>query len=87
MPTTTVHLPPELVKALDSLAARRRESRNRLVVEACQRLVEQDLGEWPAGFFDLPHLTSRDRRELEGAGKELEEIIRATRHNRRQTPF
>lgn len=87
MPTTTIHLPPHLLRALDAVAARRKASRNRLVVEACQRLVEEDLGEWPPGFFEMTHLSQRDRRELEAAGRQMEKTIRTARRNRRRPVF
>ncbi len=87
MPTTTIHMPPHLLRALDAVAARRKASRNRLVVEACQRLVEEDLGEWPVGFFEMTHLSQRDRRELEAAGREMEGAIMKARRNRRKSPF
>lgn len=87
MPTTTVHLPSHLLRALDAVARRRKASRNRLVVEACQRLVAEDLGEWPAGFFDMTHLSARDRKELQAAGREMEEAILKTRRSRRRPPF
>lgn len=87
MPTTTIHLPSELLRALDAVAARRKASRNRLVVEACQRLVEEDVGEWPVGFLEMTHLSARDRRELAAASKEMEQAIRVARRNRRGVPF
>ena len=87
MPTTTIHMPPQLLRALDAVAARRKGNRNRLVVEACQRLVEQDLGEWPAGFFEMTHLSQKDRRELEAAGREMERAILKAQRSRRKSPF
>lgn len=87
MPTTTIHLPAELLRALDAVARRRKASRNRLVVEACQRLVAEDLGEWPAAFFDMTHLSARDRKELQAAGSEMEEAILKARRSRRKPPF
>lgn len=87
MPTTTVHLPAKLLRTLDTLAARKKASRNRLVVEACQRLVQDNLGEWPPGFLETAHLSPRDRKELETAGRMLERVIRGARRNRRKVPF
>lgn len=87
MPTTTIHLPVNLLRALDAVAARRKATRNRLVMEACQRLVEEDLGEWPPGFFEMTHLSPKQRRELEAAGREMEKAILAARRNRRNPPF
>jgi hypothetical protein len=87
MPTTTVHLPATLLHALDTLAGRKKVSRNRLVTEACQRLLQDNLGEWPPGFLEMSHLTPKDRKELAAAGKALERAIRTARRNRRKPPF
>ena len=86
MPTTTVRLPSHLLRALDAVAARRKASRNRLVAEACQGLVEEDLGEWPPGFLEMAHLSTRDRGELRGVVTEMEKVIRAARRIRRKPP-
>ena len=87
MPTTTIHLPSRLLRALDAVAARRKASRNRLVVEACQRLVDDDLGEWPAGFLEMAHLSAGERGELAAVGIEMERAIRISRRSRRRPPF
>jgi len=87
VPTTTIHLPEPLLHALDAVAARRKASRNRIVLEACRRLVEEDLGEWPAGFFQMAHLSPRDRKELDAAAKAMEAAIRTGRRNRRAPPL
>lgn len=87
MPTTTVHLPPKLLRALDALAARTKASRNRLVVEACQRLIHSNRGAWPPGFLEGAHLSSRDRRDLTAGGQALERSIRRARRSRRGDPF
>ncbi len=87
MPTTTVHLPPTLLRALDALAARTRASRNRLVIEACERLVHSNRGMWPPGFLEGAHLSPKDRKDLTAAGKTLERSIRRARRSRRGDPF
>ena len=87
MPSTSVHLPRNLVASLDALAARRRVSRNRLILEACERLVQQDAGEWPQGFFTNDDLSAADLRELRAAGRALEATTRRLRRNRRGSPF
>ena len=83
MPTTTIHLPA----ALDAVAARRKASRNRLLVEVCRRLVDEDRGAWPASFFEMTHLSAKDRRELALAGREMNKAIRGARKSRRTPPF
>ena len=87
MPTTTVHLPSKLLRALDILAARTKASRNRLVIEACERLVHSNRGVWPPGFLEGEHLSTKDRKELRAAGKVLERSIRRGRRSRRVDPF
>ena len=87
MPTTTVHLPPKLLRALDALATRTNASRNRLVIEACERLVHSNRGVWPPGFLEGAHLSTKDRKDLAAAGKALERTIRRARRSRRGDPF
>jgi hypothetical protein len=87
MPTTTIHLPGDLLRALDAVAARRKASRNRLLVEACRRLVDEDRGTWPPSFFEMTHLSAKDRRELALAGREIDKAIRSARRSRRAPPF
>jgi len=77
--TTTIHMPTHLLRALDAVAARRKASRNRLLTEACRRLVDEDRGAWPAGFFEMTHLSEKDRRELARAGREMDKAIRGAR--------
>jgi hypothetical protein len=87
MASTSVHLPRDLVASLDALAARRRISRNRLILEACERLLQQDPGQWPQGFFANDDLPATDVRELRAAGRALEATTRRLRRNRRRRPF
>jgi hypothetical protein len=87
VPTTTVHLPAKLLRALDTLAARKKASRNRLVVDACEQLVQSNLGAWPPGFLEVAHLSPKDRNALRAAGASLERTIRAARRSRRRGPF
>jgi hypothetical protein len=87
VPTTTVHLPHELLRALDALAARTNASRNRLVIEACERLVHSNRGVWPPGFLEGAHLSTKDRKDLAAAGQALERSIRRARRSRRREPF
>jgi hypothetical protein len=82
-----VHLPPKLLRALDALAARTNASRNRLVIEACERLVHSNRGVWPSGFLEGAHLSPKDRKDLATAGKALERSIRGARRSRRGGPF
>lgn len=87
MPTTTVHLPLKLLRALDALASRTNASRNRLVIEACERLVNHNRGVWPPGFLEGRHLSTKDRKDLATAAEVLERGIRRARRSRRGDPF
>ena len=60
MPSTSVHLPAELLKRLDRAARRRRISRNRLVTEACRSIVDAGRAKWPDDFFATERLSRRD---------------------------
>jgi len=86
MASTTIHLPRDLVASLDALAARRKVSRNRLIADACESLVREDLGRWPQGFFSNEDLSAADLRTLRAAGRHLEGVI-WRRRNRRGTPL
>ena len=87
MPTTTGHLPPMLLRALDALAPRTNASRNRLIIEARERLVHSNRGVWPPGFLEGLHLSTKDRKDLAAAGKTLDRRIRRARRSRRHDPF
>jgi hypothetical protein len=63
-----VHLPSKLLRALDALAARTKASRNRLVIEASERLVHSNRGMWLPGFLEGAHLSTKDRKDLAAAG-------------------
>lgn len=48
---TSVHIPAELLKAVDRRARALRISRNRMILRALERELEQG-SEWSVGFFD-----------------------------------
>jgi predicted transcriptional regulator len=72
----------ELIDELDALARKRGTSRNRLIVEACEQLLEQDLGEWTADFFSNDHLSGEELEELREDAAEMVEAILAARRSR-----
>jgi hypothetical protein len=81
MPSTTVHIPDNLLRRIDRLAESRGISRNRLVIEALADELSRDAGEWPEGFFEYPH--ERDALEvLREATLELEASVQHARRNR-----
>lgn len=60
---TSVHVPVELLKAVDRRARALRISRNRLILRALERELEQG-SEWSVGFFEklraVDHQTAED---------------------------
>ncbi|MBM4366415.1 MAG: ribbon-helix-helix protein, CopG family [Deltaproteobacteria bacterium] len=86
MASTSVHLPPALVEQLDRLAAERGTSRNRVILEACEELLAQHRGDWPAGFFDSD-LGPQDLQELRSGGTEMESAILQSRRDRSVPPL
>lgn len=84
MPSSSVHFPDGLLDALDRLAEARGVSRNRLVIEACRALLDQQARHWPLGFFDPP--SPEDLAVLRG-GDDFLAGIRAARQSRSEAPF
>ena len=79
MATTSVHIPGDLLEALDQVARVRGVSRNRLIVEACRKELSSRR-EWPQEFFDDRHLSADDVDELRGAGDFLDGVLTARRN-------
>ena len=75
MASTSVHLPEVLLRRLDRLAARIGLSRNRLIIRACEALVEEDLGEWPDGFFADDRLSAEELEEMRCGVDQMVEAI------------
>lgn len=86
MASTSVHLPPEIVEALDRVAAERGTSRNRVILQACEQLLAEHRGDWPEGFF-ASELGPQDLEALRTGGRELEAEIRALRRERPVAPL
>ena len=86
MASTSVHFPEALVEELDRIAKERGVSRNRLIVEACRRVIrERDV--WPAGFFSNQHLTPDDVSEIEDGANDFSADILSARRNRPVPPL
>jgi predicted transcriptional regulator len=81
MPSTTVHIPDEILSKIDKLVRQKKISRNRFIIEACESALKKDEGEWPKGFFD-ELLNDEDRKLLAEAGLEMESAIMSARRNR-----
>ena len=52
MPSTTVHLPDQLLSKIDQIVKEEGISRNRFIIQACERAVNDSAGRWPEGFFE-----------------------------------
>lgn len=52
MPSTTIHIPPPLLAALDAKAKARGVSRNRLIVQALERSLDDDAN-WDEDFLEM----------------------------------
>ncbi len=50
MPSTTIHIPPELLEAVDSRARAEGVSRNRFILRALQSTLERE-ARWSPGFL------------------------------------
>lgn len=87
MPSTSVHLPDELLRGLDRTAKRRRMSRNRLIIEACRSIIGQGQAEWPEGFFARERMSPRDLELLRSEFETWTRELRAARHSKREPPF
>ena len=82
MPSTTVHLPDELLSKIDQLVKEKGISRNRFIVQACERAVNDSAGKWPEGFFESK-LSKEDLDLLRDSVSEMETEILRRRRSRR----
>jgi hypothetical protein len=87
MPSTSVHLPDELLTRLDRTARRWRVSRNRLIVDACRSFVGEGHTEWPDRFFATEHLSARDLKLLRASYDDWSHRILSTRRSKKAPPF
>ena len=78
VPTTTIHFPEETLRRVDAVARQRKISRNRFVIQACEKAVASDAGEWPEGFFEQ-QISTADQALLNQAVKEMETAIARSR--------
>jgi hypothetical protein len=81
VPSTTFHVPEDLLIDIDRAARARGQSRNRFVLQACREALARKAGEWPKDFF-VPLASPEDEQLLAEAGKELEAVVLAHRRNR-----
>ncbi len=82
MPSTTVHIPERLLSRIDEVAQDRSISRNRFILQACERVLSEARPSWPPGFFD--HRSGEEDEELlKTAVREMELAIRKARKSRK----
>ena len=79
MPSTTVHIPEQLLKEIDQAAKERNISRNRFINESCVLALKNRVGDWPEGFFKVKESELKVLRE---ASIELEQAVYSHRKNR-----
>jgi len=82
MPTTTVHIPDQLMIKIDEMAKKKKISRNRFVVLACEKALQHQPLPWPEDFFESD-LQQEDMLELKEAVVEMEGSILTLRRNAR----
>ena len=81
MPSTTFHIPDDILREIDRLAEKRNISRNKLVIEACKAELARDAGEWPERFF-FPRVSREEQNLLREATAEMENAVYEHRRNR-----
>ena len=84
MPSTTVHLPDELLSQIDNIVKTKEISRNRFIIQACELALKNVAGDWPEGFFDTD-ISAEDLRILEEGVQEMEQAIVKNRKSRIDT--
>jgi len=82
MPSTTVHIPDQLLSKMDQIVKEKGVSRNRFIIQACEQAIVNNAGEWPEDFFE-PDLSGDDLRLLREGVAEMEEAIISMRKSRR----
>jgi hypothetical protein len=82
MPSTTVHLPEQLLSKIDQLVKEKGISRNRFIIQACEKAVNDSAGQWPEAFFESK-LSQEDLDLLRESVLEMESEILQRRRSRR----
>jgi predicted transcriptional regulator len=79
--TTTVHLPPELLKRVDERARRLKVSRNQYIRRALERMVEEET-RWSDDFLDALEEAAADKESHEA----VDEMMHASARRSRKRP-
>ena len=78
---TTVHLPRDLLDAVDKQAGESGMSRNRYIILALERAIEEETG-WSPGFLEELVTAAQD----EGGKELIEEMMEAITTHRTRKP-
>jgi len=81
MPSTTVHLPDQLLSEIDRIVKEESISRNRFIIKACEKALKNSAGKWPDDFFKS-ELNKEDLQLLREGVTEMETAIIKSRKNR-----
>jgi len=65
-------------RKFDRVVSEKKISRNRFIIEACEKALENNAGEWPKGFFNH-QMGDEELRLLTEAGLEMESAIFCSR--------
>lgn len=82
MPSTTVHLPDQLLSKIDQAVKEQNISRNRFIIKACEQALNNFAGHWPDAFFDFER-NKQDTKLLQEAVSEMERAIVSQRKSRK----
>ena len=81
MPSTTVHIPDNLLSRIDHIVKEQSISRNRFIIQACEQALNSYAGQWPEDFFSS-ELDEENLKLLEQSVLEMEQNIINRRKNR-----
>ena len=84
MPSTTVHIPDKLLSKIDQAVKEKEISRNRFIIMACERALNNSARQWPEDFFKN-ELNKSDLKLLREGVAEMDGTIMENRKNRGDT--
>ena len=81
MPSTTVHLPDDLLVEIDRFVKREGISRNKFIIKACETALKMNAGRWPKDYF-TSNRSEKDKQLICEAVEEMKSVILRSRKNR-----
>ena len=81
MPSTTVHLPDDLLAEIDRFVKREGISRNKFIIKACETALKRNAGKWPGDYF-ASGKSDEDKLLLHEAVEEMKRAILRNRKSR-----